>query len=62
MAKSPKYSKNKIKPTSSIEKFIDKNRARNQALKKLLKFIEGDETSNKASREYPKHDSDKSST
>jgi hypothetical protein len=62
MAKSPKYSKSKLKPTSTIERIMDKNRDRNQALKKLLKFIEGDETNNKTTREFPKHNSDKSST
>lgn len=59
MTKSPKKSKSKPKPTSSFENIIDRNRARNQALKKLLRFIEGNEANGKGFTSKPKHESNK---
>ena len=59
MPKSLKNKRKKPKPSPSIQKMLDDNRAKTQALKKLLKFIEGDESYVKVFLSKPKNESDK---
>ena len=43
MQQSSKNSKKESKPEKSVQRFLEKNKVKTQALKKLLKFIEDSE-------------------
>lgn len=55
MAKVQKSSSKRPKSSPNIQKLIDDNKAKTQALKKLLKFIEGDESYLKVAPKNPKN-------
>jgi hypothetical protein len=57
MQQSSNSPKRKPKPPKDFQNLIEQNRAKNRALKKLLKFIEDDTTQGtKAINNNPNHD------